>query len=255
MTAFDLADDAYDRFMGRYSVRLAPAFADFARIEPGMRVLDVGAGTGALADELVRRLGPAGVAAAEPSPRFVAGLRARLEGVDVREAPAEALPWPDESFDAAFAQLVISFVGDPPAAAAELARVVRPGGVVAVCMWDEEGLELAAPLRAARLAAAPPGAPPPPLRYRTAEELQALLAGAGLRHVETATLEVESEYAGFDEFWSAAVAMAGPDTAWIGLLDDDGHVLAREAAHARLGSPDGPFTLRARAAAARATRA
>ena len=101
---FNVSDTAYDNFMGRYSMRLAPLFADFAGVAAGQRVLDVGAGTGALTSELLRR--GADVAAADPSPPFVAALRSRLPGVDVRAAPAEELPWPDESFDAALAQLV-----------------------------------------------------------------------------------------------------------------------------------------------------
>src|SRR5690348_11317621 len=110
---FDVSDAAYDRFMGRYSASLAPLFADFAGIEAGQRVLDVGAGTGALTAQLVRR--DADVAAAEPSPPFVAALRSRLPSVDVREAGAEALPWPDATFDAALAQLVVTFMSDAPA--------------------------------------------------------------------------------------------------------------------------------------------
>lgn len=131
---FDVAADAYERFMGRYSTALGPVFADFAAIEHGQRVLDVGAGTGALTVELVRRVGAAHVSAAEPSARFVEGMRERFAGVEVVEAPAEELPWPGDTFDAALAQLVISFVSDAPAAARELRRVVRPGGVVAICM-------------------------------------------------------------------------------------------------------------------------
>src|SRR5215469_7432697 len=106
--------------MGRYSRRLAPLFADFAKVEPGTRVLDVGAGTGALTAELVSR--GASVAAADPSPEFVAVLRERFPGLEVEEAPAETLPWADGVFDVALAQLVFAFVADGPAAATEMAR-------------------------------------------------------------------------------------------------------------------------------------
>ena len=165
---FDTADDAYDRFMGRYSVELAPAFADFAGIEPGQRVLDVGAGTGALAVELVHRIGPEAVALAEPSPRFVEALRRRLPDLEVAEAPAEELPWPDEAFDAALAQLVVTFMRDAPAGIAEMRRVVRPGGVVAVCMWDREGMEMLAAIDArAPRSMRPAGDEADPLDART----------------------------------------------------------------------------------------
>src|SRR5438067_5573828 len=98
-----VSDAAYDNFMGRYSTRLAPVFADFAGVEAGQRALDVGAGTGALTAELVRR--GAEAAAVEPSSSFVASLRGRFPGADVRESGAEDLPWPDGSFDVALAQL------------------------------------------------------------------------------------------------------------------------------------------------------
>ena len=137
-----VSDTAYDSFMGRFSRRLAPVFADFAGVGAGQRVVDVGAGTGALTAELAQR--GAETAAAEPSAAFVAALRARFPGVDVQEAAAEELPWPDESFDAALAQLVVTFMSDAPAGLAEMRRVVRPGGTVAVCMWDRDGMEMLA---------------------------------------------------------------------------------------------------------------
>ena len=84
---FDVSESAYDNFMGRFSVPLGPVFADFAGIAPGQRVLDVGAGTGALTSELVRR--GAIPAAADPSPSFVAALRRRVPGIEVQEARAE----------------------------------------------------------------------------------------------------------------------------------------------------------------------
>src|SRR6185312_15456667 len=144
---------AYDKFMGGYSVRRARLFAGFAGMEAGHRVLDVGAGTGALTSELVRR--GAAASAADPSPTFVTALRERLPDIGVHEAHAEELPWPDESVDAALAQLVLAFMRDASAGLAEMKRVVRPGGVVAACMWDREGMEMLAAVNRTQLALDP----------------------------------------------------------------------------------------------------
>src|SRR4249919_21458 len=115
---FDVAAESYDRFMGRYSMLLSPQMADLADVRPGQRVLDVGCGPGALTAELVARVGPAGVSAVDPSEPFVAAARERNPDVDVRQAAAEELPFPDRSFDAALAQLVVQFMADPAAGVA-----------------------------------------------------------------------------------------------------------------------------------------
>ena len=136
---FDVAADAYDRFMGRFSRLLAPQMADLAGIVAGQRAIDVGSGPGALTTELVRRLGADHVAAVDPSAPFAAAAGERHPGVDVRQASAEALPFPDQTFDAALAQLVVHFMTDPVAGLREMARVTRPGGVVVACVWDHAG--------------------------------------------------------------------------------------------------------------------
>src|SRR6185312_4827375 len=109
----DVAADAYDRFMGRYSQALSPQLADLAGVRTGQRALDVGCGPGALTAELVGRLGADGVAAADPSQPFVEAARRRHPGVEVVLAGAEELPFEDGAFDAALAQLVVSFMSDP----------------------------------------------------------------------------------------------------------------------------------------------
>ena len=139
MSFFDVAADAYDRFMGRYSVRLSPQLADLADVRAGQRVGRCGCGPGALTAELVTRLGAGPVAAADPSEPFVAAARTRHPGVDIRHAPAEALPFDDDTFDAALAQLVVHFMADPVAGLREMARVTRPGGIVAASVWDHAG--------------------------------------------------------------------------------------------------------------------
>src|SRR5580765_8865885 len=105
--AFNVPADAYDRFMGRYSAVLTPQMADFAGVQAGQRVVDVGCGPGALVAELVRR--GAHVSAVDPSAQFVGAARERYPDVDVQQASAEELPFEDASFDAALAQLVVHF--------------------------------------------------------------------------------------------------------------------------------------------------
>src|SRR5207249_4107866 len=135
--SFSVAADAYDRFMGRYSMPLAPTFAAFAGVGAEQRVLDVGCGPGALTAELVSRAGA--VSAVDPSESFVDAARARHPDVDVRRATAEELPFGDGEFDAALAQLVVHFMADPVAGLRQMARVTRAGGTVAACVWDHPG--------------------------------------------------------------------------------------------------------------------
>src|SRR5262245_3174809 len=111
--SFDVAADAYDRFVGRYSGPVAAKFLALASVTEGQRALDVGCGTGALTRALVERLGSAAVCAVDPSDSFVAATRARFPGVDVRNASAERLPFRDGTFDSALAQLVVHFMKDP----------------------------------------------------------------------------------------------------------------------------------------------
>jgi SAM-dependent methyltransferase len=250
---FDVSDTAYDNFMGRYSVQLAPLFADFAGIGSGQRVLDVGAGTGALTTELVRRR--ARVSAVDPSPSFVAALERRLPDVETHAAPAEELPWDDETFDAALAQLVVTFMRDAHAGIREMSRVVRSGGTVAVCMWDRTGMEMLAAIHRTQ-EAVPSGAATTEARtlYRTRDEIESLFPVRGFAGVETRLLEVESGYVAFDEFWEALADGAGPAGSWLKSLDEGQREAAGEELRRQLGSPSGSFTLRGRAWATRATR-
>jgi ubiquinone/menaquinone biosynthesis C-methylase UbiE len=243
------SEGAYDTFMGRYSTRLAPKFAEFAGIARGQHVLDVGAGTGALSSELIRR--GAEVAAADPAPQFVSALRARLPAAEVEAAPAEALPWADATFDAALSQLVVTFMSDAPAGVREMRRVVRPGGTVAVCMWDREGMEMLSALRRAReeRGARPQGETG--VDYRTRGEIESLFAD-GFGGITTELLEVEAGYSGFDEFWDALTGGASESGRWAASHTGDELEEARAEVRRQLGRPDGAFTLSAAAWAVRA---
>ena len=248
--SFDVAAEAYDRFMGRYSLLLSPQMADFARVRSGQQVLDVGCGPGALTAELVKRLGPAAVAAVDPSEPFVTAARSRYPGVNVQRAPAEHLPFPDDSFDAALAQLVVHFMADPIAGLAEMARVTRHGGTVTACVWDHAGDRgpLSLFWRAAR--ELDPGVGDE-LHLAGVREghLGELFAAAGLDEIEQSTLSASLEHANFEEWWEPYMGGVGPAGTYVAGLDAEQQAELRERCRTML--PDGPFEITALAWAAR----
>jgi SAM-dependent methyltransferase len=248
--SFDVAAEAYDGFMGRYSRLLSGQLADLASVHLGQRVLDVGCGTGALTSELVARLGSRGVVAVDPSESFVAATRARNPGVDVRQAPAERLPFADKSFDAVLAQLVVHFMNDPVAGLTEMGRVTRRDGVIAACVWDHGGSQ--GPLRlfwdAAR--ALDPDVDDESHRPGTrAGHLAELFEAAGLRNVEGTTLSVQLEHASFEAWWEPFTRGVGPAGAYLASLDEERRTELRDRCRRRV--PVEPFVTTAVAWAAR----
>jgi ubiquinone/menaquinone biosynthesis C-methylase UbiE len=250
---FEVAGEAYDRFMGRYSRELAPELIEFAGIESGMRVLDVGCGPGQLTERLASLVGGELVAAADPSEPFAAACAERVPDADVRRAEAEALPWQDGQFDAALAQLVVNFMADAPAGVAEMRRVVRSGGTVAACTWDYgDGMQLLRSFWDAA-AALDPNAPDEgrTMRFRSREELDELWRRVGLHEVATGALVVETTYADFDEVWHPLTLGVGPAGSYCSALEPKRQQALREALFTRLGSPEGGITLSAKAWAVR----
>jgi SAM-dependent methyltransferase len=247
---FAVAADSYDRFMGRYSVLLAPQLAALADVAAGQSVLDVGCGPGALTTELVRLVGPDGVTAVDPSESFVAAARERHPGVTVELAGAEQLPFPDASFDAALAQLVVHFMADPVAGLAEMARVTRGGGVVAACVWDYAGGT--SPLSVFWDAAHeldPEVDDESGLPGARAGHLAELFAAAGLHEVTETALEVSAEHPTFEDWWEPFTLGVGPAGAYAAGLEPERQAELRERCRERV--PEPPFVLTASAWAAR----
>ncbi|HEV7640598.1 MAG TPA: class I SAM-dependent methyltransferase [Gaiellaceae bacterium] len=248
--SFEVSADAYDRFMGRYSMQLAPQMTKLAEVRGGQRVLDVGCGPGALTGELIRLVGADAVAAVDPSEAFVAAARDRHPDVDVSRAPAEQLPFENDAFDAALAQLVVHFMADPVAGLREMARVTRTGGVVAACVWDHAGGRT--PLGVfwqAALELDPAVQNESHLAGARAGHLAELFAEAGLSSVQETTVTASSQFATFDAWWEPLTFGVGPAGAHVQTLTEPARDALRERCREVL--PDAPFTVSTAAWAAR----
>ena len=252
--AFVVSADGYDRLMGRYLPSLAPAFADVAGVRQGQQVLDVGCGPGGLTGELVRRVGATDVAAIDPSPPFVEACRARQPRVDVRIGVAEDLPFGAAEFDAALACLVVGFLSDAHAGVAEMTRVTRPGGTVALCFWDAARMP-AVQLFWRAAAQVDPSRSGEVARLGSREgDLAALLTDAGLHDVRETTVAASARYQDFHDWWSPIEQGVGPAGAYYRSLDEAHREAVREAARRLIGDPAGSFHLHATAWCARGTR-
>jgi SAM-dependent methyltransferase len=247
---FAVPADAYDRFMGRYSVHLSAQLADLAGVTAGQRVIDVGCGPGALTTELVGRVGARSVVAVDPSESFVDAARARLPEVDIRHASAEQLPFSDDEFDTALAQLVVHFMTDPVGGLAEMRRVTRPGGVIAACVWDHGGGKgPLSPLWQAAHELDPTVTNESELPGSRHGDLTRLFEAAGLENVEETALTVRVEHPTFDEWWDPFTLGVGPAGAYIARLEPEQKAALREQCRATL--PDAPFVLESQAWTAR----
>ncbi len=252
---FRAAAETYDRHVGRYTRALGAELIAFAGIEPGMRALDVGCGPGALTAELAGLLGPANVAAADPSEPFAEACRERLPEVTVVVAAGETLPFGDDGFDATLSQLVMNFMRDARAGVREMTRVTRAGGLVASCVWDYAGemtllrafWDAAREIDPERGAAADEGVVMP---WCGEGDLAELWRAGGLTDVRDGALTVSAAYSDFDDLWAPLPTGIAPSGAFCKSLDDESRAALREGYRRRLGVGDGPFELTARAWAA-----
>ena len=202
---------AYERMMGNWSQRAGEIFLDWVAPRPGLRWIDIGCGNGAFTELIVNRCAPAQIQGIDPSEGQLAYARTRPAArvAEFRQGSAMALPFADDSFDAAVMALVIFFVPEPAKGVAEMVRVVCPGGTVAAYAWDMLGggftLEpIYIELRA--MGITPPL--PPSAGASRLDAMRSLWVEAGLAAVETREITVQRSFADFDEFW--ALNATGP---------------------------------------------
>ena len=204
---------AYERLMGRWSQLAGTQFLDWLGSPKSLKWLDVGCGNGAFTEVLIAHAAPAEVTGVDPSEGQLAYARTRpgAKLATFQIAGAQDLPFADKSFDAAIMALVISFVPDPAKAVSEMARVVRPGGMVATYMWDIPGGGLPVQPINEAMRSLGLGYPLPPGSEVTRQEnMRALWEKAGLQSVETRAIRIRVSYSGFDDFWDSNSPPIGP---------------------------------------------
>jgi SAM-dependent methyltransferase len=200
---------AYERMMGNWSRRAGTIFLDWLAPQPGLRWIDIGCGNGAFTELLVMRCAPAEIHGLDPSEGQLAFARTRpgARVAKFRQGDAMALPFADASFDAATMALVIFFVPDPAKGVAEMVRVVRPGGTIAIYAWDMLGggfpLE---PIRIEMRALGREPLSPPSAAASRLDVMRELWTSAGLEAIETREITVERSFTDFDEFWTTSIS-------------------------------------------------
>jgi SAM-dependent methyltransferase len=252
--------ESLERYVGRWSRLVAREFVAWLDVAPGARWLDVGCGSGALTETVLAGAEPASIEGVDTSEAFVAYAASRVTDprASFAVADAQALDRPDAAYDIVASSLVLNFLPDPARGAAEMRRVVRPGGVVAGYVWDYAGeMQLMRRFWDAAAELDPAAAELDEGRRMAAcnpADLDALFSGAGLEEVETRAIDVPTVFAGFDDYWSPFEGGQGPAPGYCVSLPPDRRAALRERLRETLpAAADGSISLVARAWAVRGT--
>lgn len=249
----------YERYVGRWSRRVAPAFLDWLAVPAGRRWLDVGCGTGALCAAIVDRCSPTSVAGVEPSAGFLETAKANLAGrAAFHPGSATQIPLADAAVDVVVSALVLNFIPEPRAALAEMARVTASGGTIAAYVWDYAGrMEL---MRAFWDAAGSLDSDAATLdegvRFPLCQPdaLRSLFAGSALGDPEVVPIDVPTPFASFEDYWQPFLGGQGPAPAYAMSLDESARQRLRERLRERIpAQADGSVSMTARAWAVRAS--
>jgi SAM-dependent methyltransferase len=249
----------YEQLMGRWSLRLAPLYTDFARLNDGGRILDVGCGTGALIKTIADKTRASEIIGIDPAQSFIDYARTRFNDprIALEAGDAMQLRFPAAHFGQTFSLLVMMFVPQPERAANEMKRVTRPGGTVSACTWHRDKLELTSIFweEACKLDPGADARAQRPKHSNREGQLAALWQSAGLVDVEETAINMQLPFTSFKDFWEPHLRGVAPQGAYVASLSEERREALRKALHSRVlgGRQDGAFALTATALAVRGT--
>lgn len=254
------AGQLYEPYVGRWSRRAAEEFLAWLQPAANWEWLDVGCGTGALTDAILKDAHPNYVTGVDPSSGFIAYAREQLTDprANFLVADAQALPVESSRFDAAVAGLVLNFIPEPLVALREMIRATRPGGLVAAYVWDYAGkMDLMRYFWDAAVALNPAAAQLDEGRrfpLCASDRLRELFAHAGLTEVQVRPIDIATPFRNFDDYWTPFLGGQGPAPAYaMSQSGDDRAALCHQLRATLPTAADGSIDLTARAWAIRGT--
>jgi SAM-dependent methyltransferase len=252
---------AYEPYVGRWSRRIAREFLSWLNIPERKRWLDVGCGTGALTQTILEVAAPAAVRGVDQSAGFVEYTQAHTpdKRASFTVGDAQALPEESDHYDAVVSALMLNFVPRPELAAAEMSRVARADGTVAVYVWDYSGdMQMMRYFWDTASSLSPEARElKEGLRFPICnpEALSDLFRGAGLQGVEARAIDIPTIFKDFDDYWTPFLGGQGPAPSYVVSLSEDKRAELREHIRSLLPtSPDGSIHLVARAWAVKGTK-
>jgi SAM-dependent methyltransferase len=247
--------EAYERYVGRWSHRVAVEFLAWLEPAAGLRWLDVGCGTGALTSAILTSAHPSEVIGVDPSAGFLERARAKSgtdERLQFQTGSAEALPLANDSFDAVVSGLVLNFIPDSARALAECVRVAREGGLVACYVWDYAvGMQMVRFFWDAAATLDPAaGNLDEGVRFALCrpEPLRELWTQAGLTDIQVGSIDIPTVFTDFDDYWAPFLGGQGPAPGYLMSLSQDHRYALADLLRERLPAwDDGSIVLKARA--------
>jgi SAM-dependent methyltransferase len=244
----------YERYVGRWSRKVASEFLAWMSVPAGAAWADVGFGAGALLESILTQCEPKSIVGIDKADGFVAAARRNITDprVSFEKADATALPWDDGTFDVTVSGLVLNFVSDPKAMTSAMARVTKPRGKVALYVWDYgPGMEMMRHFWDAAIAVNPTDSKLDEAeRFPICEPkaLEELFRGVGLRSVSSRAIDIPTVFRDFDDYWSPFLGNQGAAPTYLASVDDATREKIRTLLESRLvPSADGTIALKARA--------